>query len=161
MFFNLFTAMVPSTNVSVTHGTLCRGGRNKVTWRLEQEAGLVPHIWNRSFRSKSTMLKKVLVALLRLFGAIIRIRRSGNCSPLALPHYAPGPMQWPKCLYCYNHIYCNYGCEFCPRQIQSVLVEPQTASCGTLRFRGNQGCYKKNNPKNPLGFFQKSPLKKT
>jgi len=42
----------------------------------------------RFFRSKSTVLKKVLVKLLGLFGAPIAIRRPRNCAPLA-PCYAP------------------------------------------------------------------------
>ena len=44
----------------------------------------------RSFGSKSTLLKKVLVRLLRLFGVPRSDSAPGNCAPLALPRYAPG-----------------------------------------------------------------------
>jgi len=37
------------------------------------------------FRSKCTVLKKVLVTLLRLFGGLIVIRCPGNCAPLVTP----------------------------------------------------------------------------
>ena len=55
-----------------------------------QEASLeLPCSNLRSFRSKCTELKKVLVTLLVLFGAPIAIRRLGNCAPLAPHRYAP------------------------------------------------------------------------
>ena len=45
-------------------------GRNEVRWRPGQEASLAPQCSNlRSFGSKRTVLKKVLVTLLGLFGA--------------------------------------------------------------------------------------------
>jgi len=48
----------------------CEQGRNEVRWRPGQEATLAPPCANlRSFGSKSTALKKVLVTLLELFGA--------------------------------------------------------------------------------------------
>jgi len=44
-------------------------GRNEVTWRQGQEAGLAPPCSNlRSFGSKCTVLKKVFVTLLGLYG---------------------------------------------------------------------------------------------
>jgi len=66
-------------------------GRNEVSWRPGQEASLVPPYSNlRSFRSKCTVLKKVIVILLGLFGVPSNhssppavIWRPGNCSPLA------------------------------------------------------------------------------
>jgi len=45
-------------------------GRNEVRWRPGQEASLAPacsNLW--SFESKFTVLKKVLMTLLGLFGA--------------------------------------------------------------------------------------------
>jgi len=45
-------------------------GLNEVRWRLGQEASLAPPFSNlRSFGSKCTVLKQVLVTLLGLFGA--------------------------------------------------------------------------------------------
>jgi len=53
-------------------------GRNEVRWRLGQEASLAPPCSNlRSFGSKFSVLKKVPVTLLGLFGAL----RSGSASP--------------------------------------------------------------------------------
>ena len=58
-------------------------GRNEVRWRPGQEASLAPPCSNlRSFGTKCTVLKEVLVTLLGLFGAPIGIRRPGNCAPL-------------------------------------------------------------------------------
>jgi len=55
-------------------------GRNEVRWRLGQETSLAPPCSNlRSFGSKCTVLKQVLVTLLWLFGPI---GRPGNCDPL-------------------------------------------------------------------------------
>ena len=72
-------------------------GRNEVRWRPGQEASLAPPCSNlRSFGSKFTVLKTVIVTLLGLFGAPqwfrdpIVTRRPGNCAPLVPPHYAPG-----------------------------------------------------------------------
>ena len=46
-------------------------GRNEVRWRPGQEASLAPPCSNlRSFGSKCTVLKKVLVTLLGLFGTL-------------------------------------------------------------------------------------------
>jgi len=51
-----------------------------------QEASLEPPCSNlKSFGSKCTVLKKVLVTLLGLFGAPIVIRRPGNCAPIVAP----------------------------------------------------------------------------
>jgi len=45
-------------------------GRSEVRWRPEQEASLTPPCSNlRSFVSRFTVLKKILVTLLGLFGA--------------------------------------------------------------------------------------------
>ena len=56
-----------------------------------QKASLVPP-WSNlsSFGSKFTLLKKVLVTLLGLFGALIVIRRRENCTPLppSLRHWS-------------------------------------------------------------------------
>ena len=74
-------------------------GRNKVRWRPGQEASLPPPCSKlRSFGSKYSVLKKVPVTLLELFGdsaairhppqwfgAPIVIRRPGNCAPLVTP----------------------------------------------------------------------------
>jgi len=69
-------------------------GRNKVRLRSGQEASLVPSCSNlRSLVSKCTVLKKVLVTLLGLFGAPIVIRRQGNCALLVLTYYAAGCVQ--------------------------------------------------------------------
>jgi len=63
---------------------LCTQERSEVRWRPGQEASLAPPCSNlRSFGSKCTILKKVLVALLGLFGAPIVTRRQGNYAPLA------------------------------------------------------------------------------
>jgi len=58
-------------------------GRNEVRWRPVKDASLAPPCSNlRSFGSKCTSLKKVLVTLLGPFGVLIVIRRPGNCAPL-------------------------------------------------------------------------------
>jgi len=45
-------------------------GGNEVRWHPGQEASLPPPCYNlKSFASKSTVLKKVIVTLLALFGA--------------------------------------------------------------------------------------------
>jgi len=67
-------------------------GRNEVRCRPGKEASLASSCSNlRSFRSKFTVLKKVLVTLLGLFGAPIVIWRPGNCAYLALPPLRPCP----------------------------------------------------------------------
>jgi len=59
-------------------------GRNEMRWRPGQEASLTPPCSNlRSFGTKCTVLKKVLVTLLGLFGVPIGIRRPGNWVPVA------------------------------------------------------------------------------
>jgi len=61
-------------------------GRIKVRWRPGKEASLAPPCSNlRSFGSKCTVLKKVLVTLLRLFGAPAVIHRPGNCGNCSGP----------------------------------------------------------------------------
>jgi len=64
-------------------------GRNEVRWRPGQEASLAPPCLKlRSSGSKFTVLKKVLVTLLGLFGAPIVTWRPGNCAslpPLVMP----------------------------------------------------------------------------
>ena len=51
-------------------------GRNEVRWRPGQEASLAPpYLKLRSSGRKCTVLKKVLVTLLGLFGAPAAIRR--------------------------------------------------------------------------------------
>jgi len=58
-------------------------GRKEVGWRPGQEASLAPRCSNlSSVGSKFSVLKKVLVTLLGLFGALIVIRRPRNCEPL-------------------------------------------------------------------------------
>ena len=82
----------PDSNLKTyTHKT-CIHGRNKVRWSPGQEASSVSLCSNlRSCGSKCTVLKKVLVTLLGLFGvprshsASAVIRRPGNCTPLASP----------------------------------------------------------------------------
>jgi len=78
-------------------------GRNEIRWRPGQEASLAPPCSNlRSFGSTFTVLKKVLVTLLGLFGVPAFIRRPpavfqspqsdsvpGELRPLALPRYVP------------------------------------------------------------------------
>jgi len=62
---------------------LWQQGRNEVRWRPGQEAGSVPPCSNlRSFGSKCTVLKKVVVTLLGLFGATRSDTTPGNCAPL-------------------------------------------------------------------------------
>ena len=59
--------------------------RNEVRWRPGQEASLAPSFPNlRSFGSKCTVLKEILVTLLGLFGPPTVIQRPGN---FALPRY--------------------------------------------------------------------------
>jgi len=63
-------------------------GCNEVRWRPGQEAGSVPPCSNlRSFGSKCTVLKKVVVTLFGLFGAPPPqwFGAPGNCSPLVTP----------------------------------------------------------------------------
>ena len=65
--------------------------RNEVRRRPGQEASLAAPFSNlKSFGRKFTVLKKVLVKLLGLFGAPIMIRRPGNCAPLP-PSLRPCP----------------------------------------------------------------------
>jgi len=65
-------------------------GRNEVRWRPGQEATLASPCLNlRFFGSKRTVLKKVLVTLLGLFGVPIGIRCRRNCALLVPARYAP------------------------------------------------------------------------
>jgi len=81
---------------SVTNRHCTSSGRDEVRWFQGQEASLAPPCSNlTSFGSKYTVLKKVLVTLLWLFGAPAAIRRphSGSspgelCTPCP-PRYAP------------------------------------------------------------------------
>ena len=75
-------------------------GRNEVKWRPGQEASLTPPYSNlRSFGNKCTVLTKVLVALLGLFGHPAMIRRPGNCAPLVTPLLLhAGELKWKPCL---------------------------------------------------------------
>jgi len=60
-----------------------QSGRNEVRWRPGKETSLAsPYSILRSFGSKCTVLKKVLLALLGLFGTPAVIRRSRKCAPL-------------------------------------------------------------------------------
>ena len=65
----------------------CRQGRTEVSWLSGQEISLTSQCSSlRSFRSKFTVLKKVLVTLLGLFDAFPVIRRPGHLPPrYALP----------------------------------------------------------------------------
>jgi len=64
----------------------CRQGRTEVSWLSGQEISLTSQCSSlRSFRSKFTVLKKVLVTLLGLFDAFPVIRRPGHLPP----RYAP------------------------------------------------------------------------
>jgi len=73
---------------------LCVQGRNEVRWRPGQEASLSTPCSNlRYFGSKCSVLKKVLVTILGLFGAPIVTRRPGNRTALATPRCAPVCMQ--------------------------------------------------------------------
>jgi len=68
-------------------------GSNEVRWRPGQEASLAPacsNLW--SFESKFTVLKKILVTLLGLFGDPSRDSAPGELRPRFTPHYAPGSM---------------------------------------------------------------------
>jgi len=59
-------------------------GRNEVRWCPGQQTSLAPACLNlKSFGSKCTASKKVLVTLLGLFGAPAVFRRPGNCAPLS------------------------------------------------------------------------------
>ena len=61
-------------------------GRNEVKWHSGQEASLAPPCLNlRSFGSKCTVLKKVFVTLLGVFGAPRSDSAPGNCAPLVTP----------------------------------------------------------------------------
>ena len=68
-------------------------GRNEVRWRPRLEASLAPPCSNlSSFESKCTVLKKVLVTLLGLFGVPAPIQR--HCSDLVPPSdSAPGELR--------------------------------------------------------------------
>jgi len=67
----------------------CCQGRNEVRWRPGQEASLAPSCSKlRSFGSKFTVLKKVPVTLLELFGVPRSESAPGNCAPLA-PLFTP------------------------------------------------------------------------
>ena len=73
-------------------------GRNEVRWGPGQEASLAPPFSIlKNLGSKCTVLKKVLVTLLRLFGAPlwfgapIVVRRPGNCATPCPPSWRPWP----------------------------------------------------------------------
>ena len=75
--------------VSLAFTKAVQQGRNEVRWCLGQEASLVSQCLNlRSFGSKCTVLKKVLVTLLGHFGALIVIRCPVNYAPFP-PRYVP------------------------------------------------------------------------
>ena len=60
--------------------------RNEVRWRPGQEAGSVPPCSNLRYSGcKCSVLQKVLVTLLGLFGVPIVNWRPGNCAPLVTP----------------------------------------------------------------------------
>jgi len=60
----------------------CEQGRDEVRLRREQETSLAPSCWNlRFFRSKCTVLKKVLATWLGLFGGPLLIRRPRHFPP--------------------------------------------------------------------------------
>ena len=79
---------------SINTASVSRGvvqGRTEVRWLPEQETSLAPPCSNlRSFVSKCTVLKKVLVTLLGLFGVPALNRRPGHCALLSPPRYALG-----------------------------------------------------------------------
>ena len=124
-------------------------GRNKVRWCLRQEAGLAPLCSNlRSFGSKCTVLKKVFVTLLGLYGAHIVIRRPGNCAPLA-------PLVTPLRSKGAFSLWCKKGKAFCERPLalyrqqhgkdkQNIKFAPWKSFCGRPCFW--------------LGFFQVSGI---
>ena len=69
-------------------------GRNEIRWRPGKETSLAPPCSNlRSFGSKCTALKKVLVTSLGLFGALRSNSAPGELCPPFLPRYAP---DWDK-----------------------------------------------------------------
>ena len=66
----------------------CKQGRAEFRWRLGQETSLAPPCSNlSSFRSKCTVLKKVIATLLGLFCAPPRavVQRPEHCNPLVTP----------------------------------------------------------------------------
>ena len=66
-------------------------GRTEVRWPLGQEKCLASPCWNlRSFRSKCTVLKKVLATLFRLFGATQWFGWGAFCPPC----YTPAASVW-------------------------------------------------------------------
>jgi len=69
---------------------LSHQGRTEVRWRPGQEAGLTPTCSNlRSFGSKCTVLKKVLVTLLGLFRALRSHSAANELFPLCPPSLRP------------------------------------------------------------------------
>jgi len=73
-----------------------RGVINEVRWRQEQATSSAPQFRNRSFGGKCTVLKKVLVTLLELFGAreivpllppIVKPLITGDKNPRMLSNY--------------------------------------------------------------------------
>ena len=75
------------------------GEIGQITLNEHRKAGLSsPYLNLRSFGSKCTVLNKVLVTLLGIFGAPAVIWHLGNCAPLSPPTLHPCPqgryMSW-------------------------------------------------------------------
>jgi len=60
-------------------------GRNKATWRPEQETSMAPHVRTWGLSEGNELLKKVLVTLLGLLGVPAVIRRPWGFAPLVAP----------------------------------------------------------------------------
>jgi len=80
------------SNLNCNGNRRIKSGRNEVVWPPGQEASLMPPRSNlRYFWSKYSLLKKVPVTLLWLFGDPVVIRRPivtghpGNCATLVMP----------------------------------------------------------------------------
>jgi len=114
-------------------------GRNEVKWRPGQEAGLAPPCYNlKSFANKSTVLKKVLVTLLALFGdpAVIwcpvAILRGGLGGPWPLQIFA-----WPPVFFLISRIssfgWHMHGCQMRFVKIPVILSTAPDLSCVVIR----------------------------
>ena len=134
-------------------------GRNEVRWRPGQEESLAPPCSKlRSFGSKCSVWKKVLVTLLGLFGALR--------SDLAPPYWlisASGELRPPLCLcvrllYSRNKLtlrhkieptwssikiqwfFCYFTQTFCHKKLKRYKLTCRTAGWGTRSEKGWKTC---------------------
>jgi len=96
LFLEVYCLPTHAAYMAVTRSTQIQG-HNEVRWRPGQETSLAPPFSNlRPFGSKCTVLKKVLVTLLGLFGssAVIRRPHSDSAHGELCPPCTPSLRPW-------------------------------------------------------------------